>query len=254
MRVGRTVTSGALAGLVGGLLLGILLFFLAEPIIDAAICYEQGTLPGCLQEAGPVPRDQQRVALLWANPVVGLVVGSLFALVYGAVYPYLPGKSARVKSLILAVMGFYILPFLPNVALPPLPPGLSIGGQEPDASAGARLLWYAILFATAVVALLVGFAVYHLLVRRNPSRRTHMVAGPLSLALIAGISAIPLAFFPFGAFRPGGAAGLLALLPSYTAISVGSWLAYWVVLALVFGHLWTRAEARAVKSGAPEPA
>ncbi len=254
MLVGGAVKSGALAGLTAGLLLGLLLFFLAVPIIEAADCYEQGSVPGCQIEAGMVPEIQKNFAVLWGNSILGVIAGALFALVYGSVYPYVPGRTPRLKALVLGLMGFYVEPFLPNLAIPPRPPGLTFGGQVPAATADARLQLYAIFLATAIAALMLGFAAYHFLVRRNPSRRTHMMAGPLSLALIAGISAIPFAFFPAASFQPGGPDGLLALLPAFTVISISSWLAFWVLLALLFGHLWTRAEARARKVGAPEPA
>jgi predicted cobalt transporter CbtA len=254
MRVGRDVKSGALAGLTAGLLLGLLLFFLAVPIIEAGDCYEQGSVPGCQIQAGMVPELQKNLAVIWGNLILGAILGAFFALVYGAIYPYVPGRTPRLKALVLGFMGFYVEPFLPNLAIPPRPPGVTYGGQVPAATADARLQWYGIFLATALAALILGFALYHFLVRRSPSRRTHMMAGPLSLAIIAGISAIPFAFFPAASFQPGGPDGLLSLLPAFTVISVGSWLAFWALVALLFGHLWTRAEARAGKAGAPEPA
>jgi predicted cobalt transporter CbtA len=247
MELGRALKSGALAGLAAGLLLGVLLFALQEPLIDKSICYEQGQLPGCAIEEGEVTRANQKIVLVAASPLVGMALGFFFALVFGAARPYLPGRSPRAKALLLSLISFVVYPLAPSLRLPPLSPG--VANELPTE---VRNLWYALIMLGAAGAIALGFILYHLAVRRDPSPRGHMKAGIASLILMVMVAAIPILLYPGSQFQGAVLEEEPGFLAQYQAVTLGSLAVFWFALGFLFSTLWARGETAAAPGSKPE--
>ncbi len=248
MQLTKSLKFGIIAGLAAGLVLGAILFFLQEPLIDRAQCYENPNSSTCTGPDQMVPRIVQKIALLLSEPLVGLALGILFALAFGSFYPYLPGQTTRAKALFLAAMGYLVFPLLPSIRLAPLPPGV-----ENSLSADDRNLWYGLIALGGLVALGLGFALYHLIVRRDGSRAGHMKAGVLSLVIMVIIATIPVALFP-GTSLSGNTLVDPNLILQFQIVTLAAEGVFWVLLGLIFSTLWTRAETtRATPMAADAP-
>lgn len=248
MQLVRSLKFGIVAGVVAGLVLGVLLFVLQEPLIDRAICYEQTGGPTCTIQDEMIPRVYQKLVLVLASPLIGLALGIFFALAYGSFYPYLPVRTNRSKGMVLALMGYLLYPLLPSLRLLPLPPGV-----ENTLSADDRGLWYGLMVLGGILALGLGFALYHLLVRRDGSKRGHVRAGILSLVVMVVIAAIPVLFFP-GTTLSGNSTADPGLILQYQVVTILVEGVFWFTLGYIFSTLWTRAEtARPAPMAADAP-
>ncbi len=236
MELGRSLKYGVLAGLAAGLILGILLFVFQEPLIDRAICYEQTGGPTCAVQDEMVPRVYQKLVLVAGLPIVGLGFGLFFALIYGSFHPYLPGRTTRAKVLVLALLAWIVFPLLPSIRLPPLPPGVAntMGPNE-------RGMWFGLIALGGALGIGLGFALYHLLVRRDASKRGHMKAGIAALAVMAIVAAIPILLFP-GTVLSGASLVEPSLILRYQVTTIVADGIMWLVLGYVYSYLRTRAE------------
>jgi predicted cobalt transporter CbtA len=247
MELARVLRTGILAGAAAGLIMGLLFLALQEPLIDRAICYEQEQPPDCMPEEGEVLRVHQKIVLVAASPLFGLALGAFFALVYASFHPYLPGKTSRQKSMLLALLAFLVFPLLPALRLPPFPPGV-----ENTMPTDLRDLWYALIMLGGVGGMGLALVVNRLLVRRDASPRGRLGAGIVSVAVMLAVAAIPILLFPGSEFTGNVLLEEPSLLPRYQAISVGSIGAFWLSLGFLFSSLWTRAELAGVREGQPE--
>ena len=101
------VLRGAIAGIAGGLVAWLFALVFAEPLIDAAIGYEEGrgaaeaALAGTAPEAGEeiVSRGIQGTLGLGVGAVaLGLALGLLFAVAFTLLYGRIDRKSTRLNS------------------------------------------------------------------------------------------------------------------------------------------------------------
>ncbi len=236
MELGKSLKYGALVGLAAGLIWGILLFVFQEPIIDRATCYEQTGGPSCAIQDEMVPRVYQKLVIVAGLPILGLGFGLFFALLYGSFYPYLPGRNTRDKALVLALLAWIVFPILPSTRLAPLPPGVAntMGPNERD-------LWFGLIALGGALGIGLGFALYHLMVRRDGTRRGRLVAGISSMVVMAVVAALPILLFP-GTVLSGESLAEPGLIQGFQVTTILAYGAMWFALGSLYSYLRSRAE------------
>jgi Probable cobalt transporter subunit (CbtA) len=148
---------GLLAGLAAGLVSGVYLLLVGEPVIDATIRLEAAASGGA-EAAEVYSRGTQKLGLVGATVLYGLAVGGGFALVHQLLEPRMAAGSAWDKAVRLAAAGFGTLFLVPFFAYPANPPGVG----DP-ATAGTRTrLYLAAIALSAVISLLAWLAAHRL--------------------------------------------------------------------------------------------
>lgn len=153
------VLRGALAGAIGGLIAFVFALVLAEPVIDAAIGYEEGR--GEAEEAlavaagrPPSTGAEEELVSRGIQGTVGLGVGTVLlgvamGLLVAVVYSSLHGRVAlrpRVLALLVALGGFVTLYATPFLKYPGNPP--AVGSDE---TIGTRSGLYLVMVVGSVV-------------------------------------------------------------------------------------------------------
>lgn len=221
------VTRGLKAGTIGGIVFGLFMALVGNPLIGYAETFEEAGHHG-----GPVVSGATTTVV---SVVGGALVGVLFgAVVFGAAFyflePMIPG-AAGTKSYLLGAAGFVTVSGAPWLVLPPQPPGV-----EQALAVDTRLAWYlGMMVVGALVCGVVGYAY----TRLRP--RYGRLVG--SIGSVAALTLLPIA----AAVAPSNAVsgpipGSLAYVFQAT-VAVGQ-VGLWFVLASA--HAWF--EDRATES------
>ncbi|MGI5130146.1 CbtA family protein [Pseudonocardia sp. CA-107938] len=224
---------GMLAGLVAGLFYAVVEYVFGEPMVDAAIAYEDqvaaaaGEAPGAELVSRGV---QATLGLGVASALFGVALGGITALVYAAVHGRYLRLPPRAGALALAAAGFvvtYAVPFLKYPANPP--------ASTKDDTIGERtLLFLAMVLASVVIAWAA------LVVRER--LRARLGTWNATTATFAGyvvVVAVVMALLPTVAETPADFPA--PVLYGFRIATLGGQLAFWTALGLVFGALVERA-------------
>jgi hypothetical protein len=232
---------GMAAGLLAGLLAGLFAFLVGEPILDRAIALEGsahaheggGHVHGGGDDQEIFGRTTQKVGLFFATGLFGVTVGGVFGIGYAFFRERLAAGSDLKRSVSLAgaiFAGAFLIPFLKYPANPP-----SVGDPS---TIRERTAAYFSLVALSLLAILFAWLAARMLEAQHVDalRRRLMVGAGLVVVVGALFLLLPAAPSAVG-FPPG-------MLWAFRLSSLGTQLAFWAGLGLLFGVLCERARRK----------
>ncbi|MBA2267740.1 MAG: CbtA family protein [Nitrosopumilus sp.] len=216
-----------LSGVIAGVILAGVNYFVAEPFIDQAIGIE---VDNRIASGGVVDSNELSSYRVWqkegtfaAGAILGLTYGAILGIVYVISRKYLPSSDDRKKALILAAimcLSLYIVPFIKYPANPP-----AVGDPE---TIGLRdSLYTGYQLASALTALGISILMYKL---RRISYIKYII--PIFyLGLVASIYAV----FPA---NPDEITVPMDLVNAFRAVTFGIMVMFYLVLGAIFGIMW----------------
>ncbi|MDQ3083766.1 MAG: CbtA family protein [Thermoproteota archaeon] len=216
-----------LSGVIAGVILAGVNYFVAEPFIDQAIGIE---VDNRIASGGVVDSNELSSYRVWqkegtfaAGAILGLTYGAILGIVYVISRKYLPSSDDRKKALILAAimcLSLYIVPFIKYPANPP-----AVGDPE---TIGLRdSLYTGYQLASALTALGISILMYKL---RRISYIKYII--PIFyLGLVASIYAV----FPA---NPDEITAPMDLVNAFRAVTFGIMVMFYLVLGAIFGIMW----------------
>jgi predicted cobalt transporter CbtA len=218
-----------LSGIIAGVILAGVNYFVAEPFIDQAIGIE---VNNSIASGEVVDFDELSSYRVWqkegtfvAGAFLGLTYGAILGIIYVISRKYLPSSSDRKKALILAAimcLSLYIVPFIKYPANPP-------GVGDPE-TIGLRDSLYTIYqLASGLIALGVSILMYKL------QRISYIkyVIPVFYLGLVASIYAV----FPA---NPDEITAPMDLVNAFRAVTFGTMVMFYLVLGTIFGIMWNK--------------
>lgn len=218
-----------LSGVIAGLILAGVNYYIAEPFIDQAIGIE---VDNSIASGEVVDFDELITYRVWqkegtfaAGAFLGLTYGAILGIVYMISRKYLPSSDNRKKALILAAiicLSLYVVPFIKYPANPP-----AVGDPE---TIGLRdSLYTSYQLASGLIALGVTILMYKL-------RRINYIKYIIPvfyLGLVASIYAI----FPA---NPDEITAPMDLVNAFRAVTFGTMVMFYLVLGAIFGIMWNK--------------
>jgi predicted cobalt transporter CbtA len=218
-----------LSGVIAGVILAGVNYFVAEPFIDQAIGIE---VDNSITSGEVVDFDELSSYRVWqkegpfaAGAFLGLTYGAILGIVYVISRKYLPSSDDRKKALILAAimcLSLYVVPFIKYPANPP-----AVGDPE---TIGLRdSLYTTYQLASGLIALGVSIIMYKL------QRISYIkyVIPVIYLGLVASIYAI----FPA---NPDEITAPMDLVNAFRAVTFGTMVMFYLVLGIIFGIMWNK--------------
>ncbi|MBB3595613.1 hypothetical protein FHX08_006025 [Rhizobium sp. BK529] len=241
--VGNLLLRGMIAGAIAGILVFAFARFFGEPLVDAAITFEEAAARAAGEAAEPeiVSRATQAGPGLFIGVMAySVAIGGLFALVFAFVHGRFSNLSARGTSAVIAAAAFVAFVIIPAIKYPANPP--AVGNSD---TIGARTELFFLMIVVSIASLIAAIAI---------ARRLAASYGVWNAAIIAGVLFV-------------GFIGLVEyLLPSinevpenfpamvlwrFRATTLGMHMILWLVLGLAFGAM---AEKRLGAKSGPRPA
>ena len=218
-----------LSGVIAGVILAGVNYFVAEPFIDQAIGIE---VDNSIASGEVVDFDELSTYRVWqkegtfaAGAFLGFTYGAILGIVYVISRKYLPSSDDRKKALILAAimcLSLYIVPFIKYPANPP-----AVGDPE---TIGLRdSLYTSYQLASGLIALGVSILVYKL---RKISYIKYVIP-IIYLGLVAFIYAV----FPA---NPDEITAPMDLVNAFRAVTFGTMVMFYLVLGAIFGIMWNK--------------
>jgi Probable cobalt transporter subunit (CbtA) len=218
-----------LSGVIAGVILAGVNYFVAEPFIDQAIGIE---VDNSIASGEVVDFDELSSYRVWqkegtfaAGAFLGLTYGAILGIVYVISRKYLPSSDDRKKALILAAimcLSLYVVPFIKYPANPP-----AVGDPE---TIGLRdSLYTSYQLASGLIALGASILMYKL---RRISYIKYMIP-VIYVGLVASIYAI----FPA---NPDEITAPMDLVNAFRAVTFGTMVMFYLVLGAVFGIMWNK--------------
>jgi len=218
-----------LSGVIAGVILAGVNYFVTEPFIDQAIGIE---VDNSIASGEVVDFDELSTYRVWqkegtfaAGAFLGLTYGAILGIVYVISRKYLPSSDDRKKALILAAimcLSLYIVPFIKYPANPP-----AVGDPE---TIGLRdSLYTSYQLASGLIALGVSILVYKL---RKISYIKYVIP-IIYLGLVAFIYAV----FPV---NPDEITAPMDLVNAFRAVTFGTMVMFYLVLGAIFGIMWNK--------------
>ena len=218
-----------LSGIIAGVILAGVNYFVAEPFIDQAIGIE---VDNSIASGEVVDFDELSSYRVWqkegtfaAGAFLGLTYGAILGIVYVISRKYLPSSDDRKKALILAAimcLSLYVVPFIKYPANPP-----AVGDPE---TIGLRdSLYTSYQLASGLIALGVSILMYKL--RRIGYSKYVIIV--IYLGLVASIYAI----FPA---NPDEITAPMDLVNAFRAVTFGTMVIFYLVLGAIFGIMWNK--------------
>lgn len=218
-----------LSGVIAGLILAGVNYYVAEPFIDQAIGIE---VDNSIASGEVVDFDELSTYRVWqkegtfaAGAFLGLTYGAILGIVYVISRKYLPSSDDRKKALILAAimcLSLYVVPFIKYPANPP-----AVGDPE---TIGLRdSLYTGYQLASGLIALGVTILMYKL---RRISYIKYIIP-VFYLGLVASIYAI----FPA---NPDEITAPMDLVNAFRAVTFGTMVMFYLVLGSIFGIMWNK--------------
>ena len=218
-----------LSGVIAGVILAGVNYFVAEPFIDQAIGIEADN---SIASGEVVDFDELSSYRVWqkegtfaAGAFLGLTYGAILGIVYVISRKYLPSSDDRKKALILAAimcLSLYVVPFIKYPANPP-----AVGDPE---TIGLRdSLYTGYQLASGLIALGVSILMYKL---RRISYIKYIIP-VFYLGLVASIYAI----FPA---NPDEITAPMDLVNAFRAVTFGTMVMFYLVLGAIFGIMWNK--------------
>lgn len=228
IRLTTTLKAAVLAGLIGGLAMGLFHLLFTEPVIDKAIAIEEQFAAA---EAEIVSRGLQKVGLLVGTIIFGAIMGSLYAGPYALLHSWLPGSGQRLKGLILAALAYWSVTLFPFFKYPANPPGVG----EPETIAYRQTIALGFV-ALSVLGMVIAVAAYQVLGRRIQSqayrKRLYIVA--VGYVIYAAVLYLLMPSNPDNVRMP------MELVWQFRGLSIAGLTLLWVVMGLTFAILWER--------------
>ncbi|WP_436930802.1 CbtA family protein [Halosimplex halobium] len=217
---------GVKAGAVAGLVFGVLVALVANPLVGFADALGHGgdhALDGRHDHAsgehhGAVSTAVTNGVSVVAGVLWGILLGGVvFGVVFYFLEPAVPGAGAT-KSYLLAAAGFVTVSGAPWLVLPPQPPG--VAHALPTET---RVVLYGGMMAAGALACLLAGSLYGRL-RAARGRATAAVVATLPLCLLA----VPTVLAPSNAVEHSLPAGLAT---GMTGVTVFGQVLLWLLLA-----------------------
>ncbi len=230
MRLVVFIGTALLAGVISGLIYGSINLVVTEPFIDQAIDLEtknalaEGRDVGSPEEIAHY-RTWQKGGGVLAGSIMGLSLGSLFALVYAFAWPSLRGSNGMKKGLFLAAIIWFTIFMVPFLKYPANPP--SVG--DPDTIYYRQSLYLLFITASGLGALGLAF-----LYKKLGNRKYRKFVIPAVYA--AYIAAVFVAMPP----NPDQITAPMQLVNNFRIASALTVTAFWFILGTIFGVLWDR--------------
>jgi predicted cobalt transporter CbtA len=230
MSFSRLLRHGVAAGLAGGVVSAVVLWWLVEPVIRRALVIEEARGGGHDHGSDEplVSRSVQVVAGGITAALVGVMVGVVFAVVYAKVRHRLSGVPHDVAAYVLAVLGFGIVTLLPALTVPANPPAVG----DPS-TVTQRTLTYVLTILLGLLLVGLVSAGDRLCRHRgmDPARRlaVDVLLAVVGLALI--LVAVPRGSDVVPADVPAD------LLWDFRVASLAQLAAMWLTIGLTFGLL-----------------
>lgn len=218
-----------LAGVIAGLILAGVNYFVAEPFIDQAIGIE---VENSIAAGETVDFNELNTYRMWqkegtfaAGAFLGLTYGAILGIVYVMARKYLPSSDDRKKALILAglmCLALYVVPFLKYPANPP-----AVGDPE---TIGLRDSLYTSYQLTSGLIVL-GLSVL-LFKFRTVSYLKYLIP-----VFYIGLVGFIYAIFPA---NPDPITAPMDLVNSFRMVTFATMVMFYAVLGIVFGMMWRR--------------
>ena len=224
---------GMAAGLLAGLLAGLFAFLVGEPVLDQTIALEEASAGAHHEEI--FSRPTQKVGLFFATGLFGVTVGGVFGISYAFFRERLATDSDLRRSVSLAgaiFVGAFLIPFLKYPANPP-----AIGDPS---TIRERTAAYFTLVALSLLAILLAWIVSGALKARGVGALRRRLTVGAGLVVVLGALFLLLPAAPSAGGFPSG------LLWAFRLSSIGTQLAFWAGLGLLFGALCERAKRKGV--------
>jgi Probable cobalt transporter subunit (CbtA) len=218
-----------LSGVIAGVILAGVSYFVAEPFIDQAIGIE---VDNSIASGEVVDFDELSSYRVWqkegtfaAGAFLGVTYGAILGIIYVISRKYLPSSSDRKKALILAAimcLSLYIVPFIKYPANPP-------GVGDPETIGLRDSLYTSYQLASGLIALGVSILMYKL------QRISYIkyVIPVFYLGLVASIYTI----FPA---NPDEITAPMDLVNAFRAVTFGTMVMFYLVLGTIFGIMWNK--------------
>ena len=218
-----------LSGVIAGVILAGVNYFVAEPFIDQAIGIE---VKNSIASGEKVNFDELSGYRMWqkegtfaAGAFLGLTYGAILGIVYVISRKYLPSSDDRKKALILAAvmcLSLYVVPFIKYPANPP-----AVGDPE---TIGLRdSLYTSYQLASGLIALGVSILMYRL---RGIGYMKYVIP-IIYFVLVASIYVI----FPA---NPDAITAPMDLVNAFRAVTFGTMVMFYLVLGTIFGIMWNK--------------
>ena len=224
---------GMAAGLLAGLLAGLFAFLVGEPVLDQTIALEEASVGAHHEEI--FSRPTQKVGLFFATGLFGVTVGGVFGISYAFFRERLATDSDLRRSVSLAgaiFVGAFLIPFLKYPANPP-----AIGDPS---TIRERTAAYFTLVALSLLAILLAWIAAGALKARGVGALRRRLTVGAGLVVVVGVLFLLLPAAPSAGGFPSG------LLWAFRLSSIGTQLAFWAGLGLLFGALCERAKRKGV--------
>ncbi len=227
--VGNLLLRGMIAGVIAGILVFAFARFFGEPLVDAAIAFEEAAARAAGEVAEPeiVSRATQAGPGLFIG-VMGysVAVGGLFALVFAFVHGRFSSLSARGTSAVIAVAAFVAIVIVPAIKYPANPP--AVGNSD---TIGVRTELFFLMIVVSIASLIAAVAIARSLTARYGLWNAAIIAGVLFVVfiglveyLLPPINEVPENFSAMVLWR-------------FRTTTLGMHMILWLVLGLAFGAL-----------------
>ncbi|MEE8133015.1 MAG: CbtA family protein [Nitrososphaerales archaeon] len=230
MRTAVFIGITLLAGAISGIIYGSMNLIVTEPFIDQAIDLEiqnairEGENIGSTEEITQY-RMWQKGGQVLAGGILGLSLGSLFALVYAFGWSSLPGSNGTKKGLFLAAVMWFTIFLLPFLKYPSNPPAVG----DPETLYYRQSLYLLFIAASGLGALGLAF-----LYKRLGDRRLRKFA--VATLYAAYISALFVMMPP----NPDPITIPSDLVNNFRIASALTVTLFWFLLGATFGAFWDR--------------
>ncbi|PDT39222.1 hypothetical protein CO671_01595 [Rhizobium sp. M10] len=240
--VGNLLLRGMFAGVIAGILVFAFAHIFGEPLVDAAIAFEEASAQAAGQAAEPevVSRATQAgLGLFTGVMAYSVAVGGLFALAFAFVHGRFSALSARGTSAAIAIAAFVAIVLVPGIKYPANPPAVG----NPD-TIGVRTELFFLMIVVSVGALIAAVALSRRLSERFGLWNGAIVA---ALAYLVFIGVVLYLLPPINEVPENFSA---MVLWRFRTTSLGMHAILWATLGLAFGAL---AERRLALKGGLRP-
>ncbi len=176
-----SILNGIVAGLIGGVILGLLTLTVITPIILKAEVFENSVTvikEGATSHEHGEGEEMPFYKRLLLTMVGATTYGAAYGIILSVVYLYFRNKGIK-KGLILGFFGFLFINLLPGLGLPPNPPGV-----EAIAEIENRKLWWLLLLGAEIMGIGI-FWFVHKILRNSYKTAAAPAAALVSLVVIS---------------------------------------------------------------------
>ncbi|VFJ14473.1 CbtA family protein [Candidatus Nitrosocosmicus franklandus] len=217
------------AGVLAGLVLASINYFVAEPFIDQAIGIE---VENSIAEGKVIDFNELNTYRIWqkegtfaTGALLGLTYGAVLGIIYVISRKYLPSSDDRKKSLVLAglmCLALYVVPFLKYPANPP-----AVGDPE---TIGFRDSLYTAFQLTSGL-IVVGLCTVVI------KFRTFSYLKYLIPIFYVGLVSVIFSIFPS---NPDAITAPMDLVNSFRMVTFATMVMFYLVLGIIFGMMWNK--------------